>query len=202
MCGGVARLTIFWCVSMSFGASSSARKDGGSGGQWLREEHQHVRAVNVDACCDAEHTHLLPADKCKRRRSVRCTARAPPLAAGEGRGADAWSRAGSRRTAAASAEYLGEKVCDEGEGSAQCAGANGRYTGTWPRQICACCRCSAAPCSRLQHPPTTSRRTQHPHAPPSGQRVCDAASRWSRWRGACQGVVTCHVTGGLKVGRC
>ncbi len=52
-CRGVARLTIFWCVSMSFGASSSARKDGGSGGQWLREEHQRVRAVNVDThtCC-------------------------------------------------------------------------------------------------------------------------------------------------------
>jgi hypothetical protein len=119
VCGGVARLTIFWCVSMSFGASSSARKDGGSGGQWLREEHQRVRAVNVDACCDAEHTHLLPADKCKRRMSVRCTARLPPLAAGEGRGADASSTAGSKRTAAASAEYLVGRVHDEGEDSAQ-----------------------------------------------------------------------------------
>ncbi len=52
---------------------------------------------------------------------MRCSARAPPLAAGEGRGADASSMAGSRRTAAASAEYLGERVRDEGEGSAQCA---------------------------------------------------------------------------------
>ena len=65
---------------------------------------------------------MLPADKCSRRMSVRCSARLPLFDAGEVWDADAWSAAGSRMTAAASAAYLEDRLNDEGEVKKECRG--------------------------------------------------------------------------------
>jgi hypothetical protein len=52
--------------------------------------------------------------------SVRCSATLPLFDAGEVWDPDAWSTAGSSRTAAASAEYLEDRLNDEGEVNKQC----------------------------------------------------------------------------------